>query len=109
MVVGEASNGPETITRLEKDPADILFLDLAMPEMDGVKVIEALREKNIPTKVIVFTVFDSDERIIQAVPEWKEADIWFCGPTAFGETLHRDLVEKGLSSDDFHQELFDMR
>ena len=67
MIVGEASNGPETIARLEKDPADILFLDLAMPEMDGVKVIEALREKDIPTKVIVFTVFDSDERIIQAV------------------------------------------
>lgn len=49
------------------------------------------------------------EQISAAVPEWSDADFWFCGPAAFGQTLRKGFVEKGLSADDFHQELFDMR
>lgn len=43
------------------------------------------------------------------IPDWKTADIWFCGPLSFGKAIRADLVESGLSSDKFHQELFDMR
>ena len=49
------------------------------------------------------------ERICQAVPEWQSADLWFCGPAGFGQALREDFTAKGLSPDDFHQELFDMR
>ena len=49
------------------------------------------------------------DRIRAAVPEWREASIWFCGPTEFGHTLKRDLVAHGLRPNDFHQELFRMR
>jgi predicted ferric reductase len=48
-------------------------------------------------------------KIIAAVPDWKDADVWFCGPSAMGEALRSGLTAKGLSSDDFHAELFDMR
>jgi predicted ferric reductase len=43
------------------------------------------------------------------IPNWKTADIWFCGPLSFGKAIRADLVESGLSSAKFHQELFDMR
>ena len=49
------------------------------------------------------------DRIRAAVPQWREASLWFCGPAAFGEALRRDFVAAGLSPDDFHQELFEMR
>ena len=49
------------------------------------------------------------KRICELVPKWQLADIWFCGPVAFGETLKKDAVAKGVSADDFHQELFEMR
>jgi predicted ferric reductase len=49
------------------------------------------------------------ERICQMVPEWREAGFWFCGPARFGDSLRDDLVSRGLSADDFHQELFEMR
>ncbi len=49
------------------------------------------------------------ERISQAVPKWKTSDIWFCGPGGFGRALRRDFTVLGLDTDDFHQELFDMR
>ena len=42
-------------------------------------------------------------------PEWQSANVWFCGPAGFGQTLHQDLIARGLPSEDFHQELFDMR
>ncbi len=66
-IVGEASNGNEVLEMLSKSEADILFLDLAMPEMDGVETIRALQKLGSNTKVIVFTVFDTDERIISAI------------------------------------------
>jgi predicted ferric reductase len=49
------------------------------------------------------------ERICQEVPEWRDADFWFCGPTSFGETLQRGLTALGLAPSSFHRELFDMR
>jgi predicted ferric reductase len=49
------------------------------------------------------------DRICAAVPDWKDADIWFCGPSAFGEALRAGFADKGLSADNFHAELFDIR
>lgn len=49
------------------------------------------------------------ERICKAVPKWRSSDVWFCGPGSFGRDLLRDFSDRGLPSDDFHQELFAMR
>lgn len=49
------------------------------------------------------------DRIRAAVPQWQTSSVWFSGPTAFRDSLFRSLVESGLPSSDFHQELFEMR
>jgi predicted ferric reductase len=49
------------------------------------------------------------ERILKTVPEWKSADVWFCGPVEFGKSLQHDFRAAGLSPNDFHQELFHFR
>lgn len=49
------------------------------------------------------------EQIRQTVPEWQTGSVWFCGPSRFGEQLRRAFMQGGLSSGDFHQELFAMR
>lgn len=49
------------------------------------------------------------QRLAQAVPDWRERDIWFCGPSAFGRALRAGLVKLGLPAERFHQELFEMR
>ena len=50
------------------------------------------------------------DRIREAVPQWGEASIWFCGPGAFGEALRRDFRAHGFPVElRFHQELFAMR
>lgn len=48
-------------------------------------------------------------KIAAAVPDWRQASVWFCGPTAFGAALSRDFISNGLARRDFHQELFEMR
>jgi predicted ferric reductase len=50
------------------------------------------------------------DRIRAAVPEWRSASIWFCGPAGFGEALRQDFAAQGLPvAERFHQELFAMR
>ncbi len=50
------------------------------------------------------------EQIHKAVPNWRDASIWFCGPTGLGDVLRRDFAAKGFDIDGrFHQELFQMR
>lgn len=48
-------------------------------------------------------------RIREAVPDWRSASIWFCGPPRFGQILREDFVGRGFLAADFHQELFEMR
>ena len=53
--------------------------------------------------------FLSAERIAQIVPQWRDADIWFCGPAKFGAILKAQLKAMGMPEARFHQELFEMR
>ncbi len=49
------------------------------------------------------------EQIRTAIPDWHSASVWYCGPIALGKILRKDFQANGISSKDFHQELFDMR
>jgi DNA-binding NarL/FixJ family response regulator len=67
QVVAEAGSGQETLARADQTQPDVVLLDLEMPEMDGVEVLRRLRDQHPETKVIIFTAFDTDERILAAV------------------------------------------
>jgi DNA-binding NarL/FixJ family response regulator len=67
VVVGEASNGREVMQIGEQLQPDVILLDLEMPEMDGLETLRTLRQVCPTVRVLVFTAFDSDERIIGAV------------------------------------------
>lgn len=49
------------------------------------------------------------EDIRRVVPEWRSADVWFCGPVIFGKELRKDFTEHGFPTNAFHQELFHLR
>jgi DNA-binding NarL/FixJ family response regulator len=66
-IAGEAADGQATLDLVSKQEPDVLLLDLEMPGLDGVEVMRRLHADNAATRVIVFTVFDTDERIIEAV------------------------------------------
>lgn len=66
-VVGEAASGREVLAQAARLAPDVLLLDLEMPELDGVETLKLLREQYPSLRVIVFTAFDTDERILSAV------------------------------------------
>jgi DNA-binding NarL/FixJ family response regulator len=67
QVIGQADSGAEVVEKVTRDRPDVLLLDLEMPDMDGVEALRRLRESGIHVRVIVFTAFDSDDRILNAV------------------------------------------
>jgi len=67
IVIGEAENGAEAVRKVVELRPDVVMLDLEMPEMDGVETLHRLREDDPDIRVIVFTAFDTDERILAAV------------------------------------------
>ena len=66
-VIAEAARGDEALRLALALQPDILLLDLEMPIMDGVETIRRLRQQQPAARIIVFTAFDNDERIIHAV------------------------------------------
>ena len=66
-VVGQASTGGEVITNIEIAQPDVVLLDLEMPELDGVEALRQVTAGHPDVKVLVFTAFDDDERIVGAV------------------------------------------
>ena len=66
-VIGEAGDGAEALHMVAERTPDVLLLDLEMPRMDGIETLQRLREQRSSVRVIVFTVFDTDERIVSAM------------------------------------------
>ena len=66
-IVGSAATGTDALALVSSADPDVLMLDLEMPALDGVGVLRQLRSASARVRVIVFTVFDTDERIIAAV------------------------------------------
>jgi DNA-binding NarL/FixJ family response regulator len=66
-VVGDAASGQATLDLARAHRPDIVLLDLEMPAMDGVETLRQLQRIAPETRVIIFTAFDTDERILSAV------------------------------------------
>jgi DNA-binding NarL/FixJ family response regulator len=66
-VVGEAADGAEMVRLAGRLRPDVVLLDLEMPRMDGVAALERLRENGSAARTIVFTAYDTDERILGAL------------------------------------------
>lgn len=59
-LVETAESGPEGIEKLKKDSYNLVFLDLKMPQMDGVETLRRIRAFNTTVLVYIFTAFHKD-------------------------------------------------
>ncbi len=66
-VVGEAADGKELLHVAADTPADVVLLDVRMPEMTGLEALEPLREVAPDLKVIVLSMHDEPAYVRRAV------------------------------------------
>jgi len=66
-IVGEASSGAEAVRLVRDHVPDVVLMDLAMPDTDGVEATARVREISPRTQVIVLTSHHGDEFIFPAI------------------------------------------
>ena len=66
-IIAEANDGVECLSILNHTLPDVLFLDINMPKKNGIEVLEEIRKKKIPVKVLILTVHNEIDYLVKAV------------------------------------------
>ena len=66
-VVGVAENGRVAVELFTQTRPDIVILDIAMPEMDGLEALRRILEKDPEARVLMCTSFSSKQYVVEAV------------------------------------------
>jgi len=67
VVVAEAANGRQSVDLWRKHRPDVTLLDLRMPVLDGVGVIDEIRKEDTSARIIMLTTYDTDNEIYRAI------------------------------------------
>jgi NarL family two-component system response regulator LiaR len=66
-LVGEANDGSQTVSKVHALRPDVILLDMAMPNMDGLEAIVKIRKDWPEAKIIVLSSFSEDEKVFSAI------------------------------------------
>jgi NarL family two-component system response regulator LiaR len=66
-VVGEASDGAETVAQAQALRPDVILMDLVMPEMDGIEATRQIVEQQPGVRILVLTSFAADDKVFPAI------------------------------------------
>ncbi|MBE7472676.1 MAG: DNA-binding response regulator [Anaerolineae bacterium] len=69
QVVCEAQNGEEALQCADQTPAQIMILDLSMPRLNGLEAVRRLRHKHPKLKILVLSMYDDQEFVVQALQD----------------------------------------
>jgi DNA-binding NarL/FixJ family response regulator len=66
-LVGQALSAEEALERLEQAAPEVVLLDLGLPGMNGIDATRSIKERWPKMEVLIFTVFDEEEKVLQAI------------------------------------------
>ena len=66
-VAAIAGDGAEALEKLAKEPADVVLMDVRMPNMNGVIATKEIKARYPDVKVVVLTTFDDSDYILNAI------------------------------------------
>lgn len=66
-VVGEATDGLEALKSVEINQPDLLILDIRMPNLTGIEVVEKLRSQNNLVKIVMLSMHESEEYVLKSI------------------------------------------
>lgn len=88
-IVGEAVDGIEGLAMVETLEPQVILLDMEMPRLNGIQVIEQLMEKNYKCKIIVISCHDDFDYVKQAL---KLGAMDYLLKTTINEEKLRDIL-----------------
>lgn len=69
QVVAEAADGEEAARLYDQHQPDVMVLDLRMPKLDGVAVVQHVLEVHPGARLLIMTTYDGDEDIFQCLSQ----------------------------------------
>lgn len=66
-VVGEAASGPEAIQQVRAAPPDVVLLDIAMPQRDGLDVLKALKSEFAKLPVLMLSTYPDRQYAVRSL------------------------------------------
>jgi DNA-binding NarL/FixJ family response regulator len=66
-VIAEANNGRDAVRLIDELMPDLVLLDIAMPELNGLEVVSRISKDNSVTKVIILSMHKNEEYVVQAL------------------------------------------
>jgi DNA-binding NarL/FixJ family response regulator len=66
-VTGMAGSGAEALVEVQREPPDVVLMDLRMPEMEGAEAIAELRRVLPEIRILVLTNYEADEYVLRAL------------------------------------------
>jgi DNA-binding NtrC family response regulator len=95
MEVATSKSGGEALELVDSEPYDVVVLDLQMPGMDGIEVLERIKKRQPDIQVVLLTGHATVEKGVQAMKQGalefleKPVDI-----SALSEVIHKAKAEK---------------
>ncbi len=98
--VSTAVDGKDALVKIRRDRPDLVLLDIQMPELDGIGVLQKLQHDGVDVTVVVITAFGTVDRAVQAM---KNGAYDFIQkpfePALVEETVKRALERTNLQSE----------
>lgn len=66
-VIGEAADGIQVLEMTERSHPDLILMDISMPNMGGIDVLQQLREEECKSKVLMLTVHEDESLLRKAI------------------------------------------
>ena len=90
QVIATAANGKQAVEAFRKDPADVVTMDITMPEMDGIECVENLVKIKPDVLILIISALSDKATAIEALK--KGAEQFICKPFT-PEELNQALEE----------------
>ena len=66
-VVGEAADGAEAVAKTNELQPDVILLDIAMPNMNGLEATRQIKKQNASAKILILTMYDTEQYIFETL------------------------------------------
>lgn len=94
-VAWAAVNGKEAIDKCTNLQPDVILMDIQMPIMDGIEATQKIKSQYPNSKIIMLTIFDQDDKIMQAIVAGADGYLLKDeGPAVIEESIH-DVLDGG--------------